>query len=142
LNPRLIIVLAVIAAVTTIAIYSSQFSGSLSSNHSRWGEFGSFFGGVLGATFAFFSLLYLAKQVENQWKESKAARLESEMSQRERYIASCLGLLLPKLKEVDETLEAPLSDLIIRAYRSTEQQNVQRFIETFQLGLSARAEAM
>ncbi len=142
MNPRVITILAVIAAVTTIAIYSSQFSGSLSSNHSRWGEFGSFFGGVLGATFAFFSLLYLAKQVENQWKESRAARLESEMGQRERYIASCLGLLLPKLKEVDETLEAPLSDLILRAYRSTDQQNVQRFIEAFQIGLSARAEAM
>ncbi|MDF0749239.1 hypothetical protein NLU14_03250 [Marinobacter sp. 71-i] len=142
MNPRLIAVLAVLAAVTAVAIYGYQFNGSLSPDHSRWGEFGSFFGGVLGATFAFFTLMYLAKQVENQWKESKAARLELEMSQRERYVASCLGLLLPKLKEIDEAIDAPLSQLILRAYRDEEQRRVQEFIELLREGLSARSAVM
>jgi hypothetical protein len=135
-------IFAVIAAVTTVGIYGSQFYGPLSQDHSRWGEFGSFFGGVLGATFAFLTLLYLAKQVENQWKESKAARLESEMSQRERYIVSCLGLLLPKLKEVDVGLGAPLSELILRIYRDEQQRLTHEFIEFLRVGLSARSEAM
>jgi hypothetical protein len=142
LNPRVITFFAVIAAAITVGIYGFHFYGPLSEDHSRWGEFGSFFGGVLGATFAFFTLLYLAKQVENQWKESKAARLESEMSQRERYIVSCLGLLLPKLKESDERLDAPLSELILRAYRDEEQRLAQEFIVFLREGLSARSEAM
>ena len=142
MNTRLITILAVIAAIATIAIYTHQFDGSLSPNHTRWGEFGSFFGGVFGATFAFFSLLYLAKQVENQWRESRAARLESEITQREQYIATCLGLLLPKLKDIDESLDAPLAELIMLLHEGKQRRNVRDVVELFRAGLSARAEAM
>ncbi|MBU0541034.1 MAG: hypothetical protein KKC58_01445 [Gammaproteobacteria bacterium] len=138
----MITVVAVLAALTTVAIYGHKFNGALSPDHSRWGEFGSFFGGVLGATFAFLTLMYLAKQVENQWKESKAARLESEMGQRERYIASCLGLLVPKLTEVDKALDAPLSELILRVYRDKQQRQAREFIEFLRVGLSARSAVM
>lgn len=142
MNPRLIIILALLTAVATVTIYSYQFNGALSPDHSRWGEFGSFFGGVLGATFSFFALIYLAKQVENQWRESKAARLESEMSQHERYIASCLGLLLPKLKEVDEVIGVPLSELTLHIYKDEQQYQEQEFINLLREGLASHSVAM
>ena len=136
---RLIIIAALVAISVTVFFYVQTFGVDLSHEHSRWGEFGSFIGGVLGALFAFFTLLYLAFQVEMQWKESQASRLDSEMNTRENHIRLCLSLIIVKLKEIDPKLEFPLSELIVRiSKRGVDEDR----IDMLKLGLSARGETL
>ncbi len=82
-NIKVILVIAILSLSLVIAVYVSKFGFGLWNEHSKWAELGSFFGGVLGPILAFTSLLYLAFQVEMQWKESQASRLQSEINNRE-----------------------------------------------------------
>lgn len=60
-------------------IYGSHFT-SLSSDHKVWGEFGSFFGGVVTPILAFFSFITLLYTVHIQHKELSLTRQELELS--------------------------------------------------------------
>ncbi|RBP79680.1 putative phage abortive infection protein [Shewanella putrefaciens] len=61
-----------ILAVGILLLYVSEFHGGLSESHSVWGEFGSFFGGVLSpivSILAFIGLLYSMEQTKTQFKQ-------------------------------------------------------------------------
>lgn len=49
--------------------YIWKFHGGLSEEHQRWGEFGDFFGAIVGL-FAFIGVLYTIKQAKNQEERS------------------------------------------------------------------------
>lgn len=55
-NKRVYIVMLIIL-VSPLLIYLYRFSGGISTNHSRWGEFGSYLSGVFGS-FALFAVIY------------------------------------------------------------------------------------
>ncbi|WP_412495458.1 putative phage abortive infection protein [Vibrio cyclitrophicus] len=68
---KLTITLFSILAIGVLVLYVSMFSGGLSDSHSVWGEFGSFFGGVLSpivSILAFVGLLYSMEQTKTQFK--------------------------------------------------------------------------
>ncbi|EJL6467360.1 hypothetical protein ACHELS_004227 [Vibrio vulnificus] len=52
--------LIIFLIATPIYLYSYQFGFGLWSSHSRWGELGSFFGGVFGPIFSFISIVILS----------------------------------------------------------------------------------
>lgn len=139
---RVIISVAIVSLILILGVYIHTFGIRLSSDHARWAEFGSFFGGVVGASFAFFSLLYLAIQVKMQWKENRESRLDASLMSREQSISSFLMILIPKLKEVDPLIGAPLSDLIIRIHKDHENRINQDFVKLLDIGLSARSETL
>lgn len=74
---KTISILATIPIALILALYTYRFGFFFWFEHSKWAEFGSFFGGVIGPVLAFFSLLYLAFQIELQWKENKSARIDA-----------------------------------------------------------------
>ncbi|PAJ71753.1 hypothetical protein CJF42_24990 [Pseudoalteromonas sp. NBT06-2] len=140
LNIRVILISAILCLFFVMSIYYYQFGIGFWSDHTKWAELGSFFGGILGPIFAFFTLLYLAFQVEMQWKESKAARIESEVNNRENYISTNLQILMPKLSAIDSSKNAPMAEIILRMHRdeNLDKDNLQ----LIKLGLSARAETL
>lgn len=75
-----------------------------------------------------------------QWKESKAARIESEVNNRENYMSMNLQILIPKLNAIDPSINAPMAELILRMHRdeNLEHEN----LELLKLGMSARAETL
>ncbi|MFT6834266.1 MAG: hypothetical protein ACJA0H_000294 [Francisellaceae bacterium] len=59
-------------AIAIFVLYTSQFTGGLSESHTVWGEFGSFFGGILSpivSVLAFVGLLYSMEQTKSQFKQ-------------------------------------------------------------------------
>ena len=50
---------SVAAVIVVLLVYSSQFGSELSTEHSNWGEFGDYVGGVLGPVFSFLALVVL-----------------------------------------------------------------------------------
>ncbi|ELK8501018.1 hypothetical protein RV040_004590 [Vibrio alginolyticus] len=132
-----IIVIAGLFIVIVFAIYRWNFSGKLSPVHTHWAEFGSYFGGVLGPILVFFSLLFLARQIELQRFDIKRSSQESELRYREDYIARNLNLLKMQL---DEPVNGePFRYLILSIYRSTK---VDKYDTRFKLGMLAKAEAL
>jgi hypothetical protein len=67
-NARTIVLLAaaLIAVVGPIVVYLFIFGGSISTDHSRWAEFGSAIGGIYSPLVALLTLLVLLKQVQLQ----------------------------------------------------------------------------
>ena len=63
-----------IALVVTLVSYFSIFDGGLSETHKAWSEFGDYVGGVLGAIFAFLSLIALLYTIWVQHKELQEHR--------------------------------------------------------------------
>ncbi|TGL46721.1 hypothetical protein EHQ61_16345 [Leptospira wolffii] len=71
------IIIGVFALVVSpFAFYFFQFGGALSQDHSTWGEFGDYFGGVLNPIFGFFSFIALLIALWFQQQEMKENRLE------------------------------------------------------------------
>ncbi|EHR7166426.1 putative phage abortive infection protein [Vibrio parahaemolyticus] len=61
-----------IFAFAILLLYVIQFHGGLSDSHTSWGEFGSFFGGILSpivSILAFIGLLYSMDQTKMQFKQ-------------------------------------------------------------------------
>ncbi|WP_373960537.1 hypothetical protein [Vibrio gigantis] len=137
---KFVFTIAVITILSTISIYVYQFGLGLWSEHSKWAEFGSFMGGVLGPILAFFSLLYLAIQLEMQWKENKEARIQAELKHREDYIALNMSLFTSKLIQQDLQLNAPFSEIILKIHRDNVYKK--QVSELIKVGLSARAETL
>ena len=123
-----------------IYAFANQFGLNLSTDLSRWAEFGSFFGGTLGPILAFPSLIYLAIQIQQQTKEYRDARIESEIKQREDSISLYLAMLHQKLFVNDPTLGFPISDLILKISNDKNLKN--KNSELCRIGLSARAETL
>jgi len=140
LNIRLIIFLAVAIIIVVMFTYTNQFGFNLSTDHSKWAEFGSFFGGILGPILAFSSLLYLAIQMQQQTKEYREARIKSEIKQIEDSISLYLAMLQPKLFENDPALGSPISELILKMSNDDNQKYIKS--ELCKIGMSARAETL
>lgn len=142
MKPRIIILVAIIFLIAILSFYVHTFSGGISSNHMRRSEFGSFFGGVVGASFAFLSLIYLAIQVEMQWKENRASRLDASLTNREQNVSNLLMIMIPKLKELDPAVGAPLAEMIIRIHKDHKNRTNKDFMDVLEIGLSARSETL
>ncbi|BCS95463.1 hypothetical protein DSLASN_10950 [Desulfoluna limicola] len=136
---RHIIPIIIASIFLVLFTYVKQFGFSLSPSHSRWAEFGSFFGGVIGSILAFSTLLYLALQIKQQTKEYRDSRIESEIKQREDSILMYLTMLHAKLFEKDSMLGYPLSELILDIHDNEIKYEESTIIK---IGLSARAEAL
>ena len=57
------------STITYIYFHGGGFSGSFSNKNEDWGAFGSYFGGVLGAIFGFFSFILLIATLLQQEKQ-------------------------------------------------------------------------
>ena len=132
-----VIVCAGLFIVIVFAVYTWHFPGGLSADHTRWAEFGSYFGGVLGPILVFFSFLFLARQIELQRSEIKISAQEAELRYREDYISRNLRLLKIQLDE--PVNEEPFRTLILSIFRQPE---VEVDDNLFKLGMSAKAEAL
>ncbi|ENP8357852.1 hypothetical protein ACEI14_004483 [Vibrio alginolyticus] len=132
-----VIVLAGLFIVIVFALYTWHFPGGLSTDHTRWAEFGSYFGGVLGPVLVFFSFLFLARQIELQRSEMKLSAQEAELRYREDYISRNLHLLKMQLDE--PVNEEPFRTLILSIFRQPE---VKVDDNLFKLGMLAKAEAL
>ncbi|MEX2964512.1 putative phage abortive infection protein [Microbulbifer sp. TYP-18] len=75
--------MAFIIAALVIIEYIGMFGKGLSSDHSRWAEFGDFIGGSLNPVFAFFGLFALLLTILLQSKELGLTRKEMEMTRAE-----------------------------------------------------------
>lgn len=73
---KMLLLLAGLSALIVGLIYFYNNGNAISSNHSRWGEFGDFFGGVLNPIFGFFGLMALLLTITLQAKELKLTRQE------------------------------------------------------------------
>jgi|SRR5690625_3291448 len=74
-----IIFSAVAILLLTAAFYSLQFGSSLSTDHTRWSEFGSFFGGLLGPVLNLLALVALVFTVGLQAHQLRYAKHELKM---------------------------------------------------------------
>lgn len=75
-----IFVAALICGAVAVYYYNSTFDGSISTDHSRWGTMGDFFGGVLNPTFSLFGLLALLVTIILQSKELSQSTKEFSKS--------------------------------------------------------------
>ena len=132
-----VIVCAGLFIVIVFAVYTWHFPGGLSTDHTRWAEFGSYFGGVLGPILVFFSFLFLARQIELQRSELKISAQVAEIRYREDYISRNLRLL--KIQLDDPVNEEPFRTLILSIF---QQPEVEVDDNLFKLGMSAKAEAL
>ena len=66
---------ALVAAV--LWVYISQFGSELSTEHSNWGEFGDYVGGVLGPVFSFLALVVLIYTLTIQTRQFSLQNFES-----------------------------------------------------------------
>jgi hypothetical protein len=55
----IILLVGISIAIFILVFYRLYFPGQVLSDHSKWGEFGDFFGGILNPSFAFLALLAL-----------------------------------------------------------------------------------
>lgn len=62
---------------TTLSLYVNQFTTVLSTTHTRWGEFGSFFGGVIGPFISIIAFLGLIVSIRQTSEQFTAQRNES-----------------------------------------------------------------
>lgn len=81
------ILLGVLTLVLSpFAFYFFQFNGELSLDHSTWGEFGDYFGGVLNPIFGFFSFVALLIALwfqQEEMKENREERQRRELAEKE-----------------------------------------------------------
>lgn len=68
--------IALFFALITAWMYYSYFSGEVSSIHSKWAEFGDFFGGTLNPIFSFLGLIALLLTLSVQNKELSVSSRE------------------------------------------------------------------
>jgi len=139
---KTISILATIPIALILALYTYRFGFFFWFEHSKWAEFGSFFGGVIGPVLAFFSLLYLAFQIELQWKEHKSARIDAEIKQLEDSISLNTLILISKLNKEDAQIKVPFSELILRMYRDKDKMYSEETSGLLRVGLSARSETL
>jgi len=76
----LIVLVAICSALVVVSFYGNYFSGSVTHEHDKWGQFGDFFGGTLNPTFSFLSLIALLITITLQSEELKLTRIELEKS--------------------------------------------------------------
>lgn len=67
-------------AILVLGLYFYIFQGSLSSDHSRWGQFGDFVGGVLNPTFSFLALIAILATFALQVRELRISTRELKNS--------------------------------------------------------------
>lgn len=121
-----------------LLVYWTTFGFHLSDDHSRWAEFGSFFGGFLGVMFAGGSLFYLALQIKNQTEESKRGRVEADLNRAEESIRMYVYLIAQELEQEDEKEEMTLKRAIMNIH--TQEHAVRRRTYSFKILFSGRYE--
>ena len=72
----LILGVAMITATVATVFYGANFSGFISNEHEKWGQFGDFFGGVLNPSFSFLTLIALLLTLRYQSEELKLTKEE------------------------------------------------------------------
>lgn len=111
ISPRIefFFLLAVAAFVLALALtlYWINFPDSLSNEHKRWAEFGSYVGGTLGASFAFLAFIVLLRTLHVNKKELQETRkvlgAQNSLIQQQSFESTFMQLV----KEVGhETLQA------------------------------------
>lgn len=75
-----ILLIAVVIVLAVFSFYFISFSGPLSDDPERWGAFGDFVGGTLGAILSFFAFIALLFTIHIQSKELAATREELSRS--------------------------------------------------------------
>ncbi len=121
-NKSVLILAAIIVFVFlgVLIVYWNTFGFHLSGDHTRWAEFGSFFGGFLGVMFAGFSVFYLALQIKSQIEENRRARESAEIERREDEIRTYTSLITTELEKKDEKTGLQVRELILKIHRNEE----------------------
>ncbi|HIF50484.1 MAG TPA: hypothetical protein EYQ42_02955 [Thiotrichaceae bacterium] len=80
LNTGLVIIFIIASgiaiAIICVYLYANYYNGDIITDHSRWGEFGDYIGGVLNPVFGFFGLFALLLTISIQVKELQLTRKE------------------------------------------------------------------
>lgn len=134
---RRLVQIAALGLVAGLAIlwpYWQEFGITRSADAQRWGLFGDYLGGVLGAVLAFASLLVLVETLLTQQDELKSTRkfLEGERVQLERLLVD-QRQNLEKILSVQSALTS--ASIEHQKLQLTEIQNSQRW-SMFQAGLA------
>ncbi|WP_444886691.1 hypothetical protein [Microbulbifer sp. JMSA008] len=72
--------LVLLGVATSVFLYFYKFGLGLWDDHSKWGELGSFFGGVIGPLLAAASVIYLAQQVRLQKEKEELQFREKQIN--------------------------------------------------------------
>lgn len=73
-----LIVIAASSLVLSIRLYKLNFSGSFSTEHTHWAEFGAYIGGTVGAIFAVLAFYVLYRTLLVTKKELSETKLVLE----------------------------------------------------------------
>lgn len=113
-----LIVLAGLAVGVCITLYILTFSVSLSDDHTRWAEFGSYIGGVIGGTFAVLVFFILIQTLRVNQEELSATR---RAIQKQNFESSFMQLLNQTDNEYSK-IKIDVSRDAIRTLRNTAEQ--------------------
>ena len=119
--PKWILITGLTTIVLAFVFYSYFFGSALSREHTRWAEFGSFFGGLLSPLLAFLAIMLLYHTLVTQlseFKESvsylaKTARIAAddlELAKRQTLDNETLAVLANAEKQISELLDRVVSE--------------------------------
>jgi len=80
-NTKVIIIIGLVLCLFPLGMYISKFSGGLSETHSSWGEFGSYFGGIVGSILGFINVILLLENIKLQNKALKTVETQQEKNE-------------------------------------------------------------
>jgi uncharacterized membrane protein len=81
------IILAIVLVIINQVAYFAIFGGSFSNNHTVWSEFGSFFGGFVGALLSFINIMFVIMTLRNQTEQLAVMKsdIEEQKKGKEKY---------------------------------------------------------
>jgi len=95
----------IVAALVSLGLFFSTFSGGLSSDSQDWGAFGSYVSGTIGVTAASLAVIWLIRSVHIQKVELKYLKRELEKSSSEQekqtHISALTAMVSTSLKMID-----------------------------------------
>ncbi|RLV58613.1 hypothetical protein D5018_16465 [Parashewanella curva] len=129
-----IVLIALVAFLLVFGIYAVNFPNGLSDQNVDWGNFGSFFGGVLSPLLSFISIIYVVKATQAQIKAAsdstreqintanKNLRLELIEIKKENLKSDILKMLE---KAVDNALKAKSTNKMLVALQSVYFEDIE-----------------
>ena len=89
-NFAILILLCIIITAIPLFFYSRKFWLPLSNVHSNWGEFGSFFGGLISPIVSISTIITMFFIHTNDVKKTKELSFETQQREKIEYLCSCL----------------------------------------------------
>lgn len=128
-SDKALIAIALIAIIVVFGLYLLYYPNRISTDHSSWGQFGDYFGGVLNPILGFFTVLLLIITLRISYQTLKVSKDELEKA------TDMLGLAKDEIKLTQEALEQSKEE-VRQAKEATEKQVEHLKDEAFKSELS------